>query len=195
MEIKIKDKDNLIDATIEVVNGVMIVSPKEEKVDITKFKDGDVITCGWDDGSKSYNWTGILRGEIENISDNMFIGDYCSLDCEGEFLDHNSGSDSATWVRYATEEEKKKLFDKLKEEGYKWKPATKELVKVKWKPKLSEEYFYPFFDAFKFVTNTSGWDRETFDFKMLDMGWCFKTKEECVDFCSKLNKAIENIKP
>lgn len=55
MEIKIKDHDQIIDATIEVVDGVMIVSPKEEKVDVTKFKDGDVITCGWDDGSKSYN--------------------------------------------------------------------------------------------------------------------------------------------
>ena len=195
MEIKIKDKDKLIDATIEVIDGVMIVSPKGEKVDLTKFKDGDVITCGWYGSSKSYNWTCILQGEIEYISDNMFIGDYCSLDCEGKFLDHNSGSDSATWVRYSTEEEKNKLFDKIKEEGYEWVANKKELIKVKWKPKMSEEYFYPFFDAFKFATNSSEWYRETFDFKMLDMGWCFKTEEECEQFCSKLNKAIEGVKP
>lgn len=31
MQIKIKDQDQLIDATIEVVDGVMIVSPKDEK--------------------------------------------------------------------------------------------------------------------------------------------------------------------
>lgn len=39
MEIKIKDQDQLIDATIEVVDGVLVVSPKEEKYEL---KDGDV---------------------------------------------------------------------------------------------------------------------------------------------------------
>ena len=34
-----------------------------------------------------------------------------------------------------TEEEKKKIFDKLAEEGYEWKADTKELVTLKWKPK------------------------------------------------------------
>lgn len=62
MKIKIKDQDQLIDAIIEIVGGVMIVSPKEEKVDITKFKDGDVITCGWDDNGWSFSWTCILHG-------------------------------------------------------------------------------------------------------------------------------------
>lgn len=195
MEIKIKDKYKLIDAAIEVVDGVMIVSPKEEKVDITKFKDGDVITCGWDDGSKSYSWTGILRGEIESISDNMFIGDYCSLDCEGEFLDNNSGSDSATWVRYATEAEKKQLFDRLADEGYEFDFEKKKLVKLRWKPKHSEEYHYPFFDVFKFTSSLYVWDGEIFDDAMYDKGWVFRTKEECEQFCKKLNKAIEGIKP
>ena len=37
--LKIKNQDQLIDAIIELVDGVMVVSPKEEKVDITKFKD------------------------------------------------------------------------------------------------------------------------------------------------------------
>ena len=194
MEIKIKDKDNLIEATIEVVNGVLVVSPKEEKVDITKFKDGDIITCGHHDCG-GFQWTAILQGEIECISDNMFIGDYCSLDCEGEFLVHNSGSDSATWVRYATEEEKQKLFDKLKEEGYEFDFEKKELVKLRWKPKHSEEYHYPFFDAFKFTSSSYVWDGECFDDAMLNKGWVFPTKEECEQFCSKLNKAIEGVKP
>lgn len=194
MEIKIKDQDQLIDATIEVVDGVMIVSPKEEKVDITKFKDGDVITCGHHDCG-GFQWTAILQGEIEQITDNMFIGDYCSLDCEGKFLDYNSGSDSATWVRYATEEEKQKLFDKLKEEGLEWKADTKELVKLRWKPGNEEEYYTPFFDVFKFILNTYVWEGEPFDFKMYDKGWVFRTKEECEDFCNRLNQSIEGVKP
>lgn len=197
MEIKIKDKDQLIDAIIEIVDGVMIVSPKEEKVDITKFKDGDVITCGHNDCG-GFQWTAILQGEIERIVDNMFIGDYCSLDCEGEFLVHNSGSDSATWVRYATEEEKQKLFDKLKEEGYEWDAEKKELVKVKWKPKLEEEYFSiagctvnkNIFHCRKYK-----WVDDPSDNSLYKQGRVFKTEEECQDFCNRLNKAIEGVKP
>lgn len=193
-EIKIRYQGKLTDATIEVVDGVMIVLPKEEKVDITKFKDGDVITCGHHDCG-GFQWTAILQGEIECISDNMFIGDYCSLDCKGEFLDHNSGSDSATWVRYATEEEKRKLFDKLEEEGYEFDFQKKELVKVKWKPKVGEICFHPFCDGTIFNPFKTDWVEETFYFDLFDKGWVFRTKEECEEFCSILNKAIEEIKP
>ena len=194
-ELKIKYKGKLINAIIEVVDGVMVVSPKEEKVDVTKFKDGDIITCGWDDGSKSYNWTGILRGEIEYISDNMLIGDYCSLDCEGEFLDHNSNSDSATWVRYATEEEKKKLFDKLKEEGLEWNPDERKLVRKKWKPIEYEMFYCPILNTTTFGVYADGWNGYNSELELLNKGWAFRTKEECEQFCNKLNKAIEGVKP
>lgn len=125
----------------------------------------------------------------------MSIDDYCSLDCKGEFLDHNSGSDSATWVRYATEDEKNKLFDKIKEEGYEWDEEKKELVKVKWRPKHGEEYHYPFFNGLSFASSSYIWDGECFDDAMLNKGWIFPTKEECEQFCAKLNKEIECVKP
>lgn len=195
MEIKIKDKDQLIEATIEIVNGVMIVSPKEEKADITKFKDGDVITCGHNDCG-GFQWTAILQGEIECIADNMFIGDYCSLDCKGEFLDHNSGSDSATWVRYATEEEKKKLFDKLAEEGFEWKADTKELAKLKWKPKIGETYYRPKLLYCEFVcySGITDYNNMVYIKYHINKGWVFRTKEECEQLCKRLNEAIEGIK-
>lgn len=193
MEIKIKDKDQLIDATIEVVDGVMIVSPKEEKVDVTKFKDGDVITCGHHDCG-GFQWTAILRGEIEYISDNMFIDDYCSFDCNGMFLDHNSGSDSATWVRYATEEEKQKLFDKLAEEGFEFDFEKKELVKLKLKPICGQTVFIPDFKKCIFRTLAVVWHSGESD-SILQKGMVFNTQEECQVFCDKLNKAIEEVKP
>jgi hypothetical protein len=191
MEIKIKDKDNLIDATIEVVDGVMIVSPKEEKVDITKYKDGDVITCGHD----RYQWTCILRGEIERICDNMFIADYCGINCDNTYYLKNNDSDSATWVRYATEEEKKLLFDKIEAEGYEWNPKEKKLVMKKWKPKRGEIFYHPFCDGTIFNPFKTDWVEETFYFGLFDKGWVFRTKEECEQFCKRLNQAIEEIKP
>lgn len=95
-----------------------------------KFKDGDIITCGWNEKSISYSWTCILAEAPEKVIDNYFINDYCSLDCNGGFLPYNSEADSATWVRFATDEEKEKLFKAIKENGYKWNAETKMLEKL-----------------------------------------------------------------
>lgn len=186
MEIKIKDQDQLIDVTIEVVDGVMIVSSKEEKWipkdgDIVTYMNGDKATIYVFAGGCKYNtsfyvaYSG-LRNKVFKIS-------------KGH-LDMNRDD-----IRPATEEEKQKLFDKLKEEGYEFDFEKKELVKLRWKPKHSEEYHYPFFDAFKFTSSSYVWDGECFDDAMLNKGWVFPTKEECEQFCSKLNKAIEGVKP
>ena len=193
MEVKIKQGEEMLDATIEVVDGVMVVSPKEVKCDITKFKDGDVITCGHN-YCGGYHWTCVLRGKIEYIIDNMFIDDYCSINCKGKFLNHNSSSDSATWVRYATEEEKQKLFDKIAEEGYEWDADKKELVKLKWKPYEGGYFWLPYYDSMMFAP-TKGMFNIGRDKSFLDKGWCFKTKEECQEFCNRLNDAINFVKP
>lgn len=193
MKIKINNNGEYIPATWEVVDGVMIVSPKEEKVDITQFKDGDIITCGWDGKKKCYSWTCVLRGKIEPLDDKMFIDEYCMIDSNGVYTCENGGSDSATWVRLATEEEKKKLFDALEKEGLTWDAEKKELVKLKWEPRIGEKYYYPYSD----------WNCDVFkvrcrfnlNYEDVKAGWCFKTEEECQDFCNRLNQAINNIKP
>lgn len=200
MEVKIKTDNEMVDATIEMVDGVMVVSPIEvEEVDITQFKDGDIIACGWHTGDKSYSWVSILRGEIERITDNLFIKDYCTLNCDGSFYLENGESDSTTYVRYATEEEKKKLFDKLKEEGYEFDFEKKVLVKLKWKPKdhekvyvagftfYNENSFCPFEDTV--YSGSAQWRAAE------KRGWYFQTEEECQEFCNRLNKSISSIKP
>lgn len=198
MEVKIKQGSEMLDATIEMVDGVIVVSPKEMKLDVTKFKDGDVLTGGFEDNG-GLSWTFILKGEIENFYNNYkFAKEYVSLDSNDSF-EISSYSDAIELVRYATEEEKKKLFDKLKEEGYEWKPDTKELVKLKWKPKVGDKYYHPScsitndgirFDL-AFATNTA----VSFDTKILKHNLAFKTKEECQEFCNRLNDAISSVKP
>ena len=195
MKIVINNNGERIPATLEVVDGVMIVSPIEDKVDISQFKDGDIITCGWDYDNECYSWTCVLRGEIEQIVDNMFIASYCDIDCNGECSCENGDSDSATWVRYATEEEKQKLFDALAKEGKTWDAEKKAVVELKWKPKLRETCFAPYFEFPKFITKQGLWGINWYNIEYYNKGWCFKTKEECEAYCERLNQAIEGVKP
>ena len=113
MEVKIKQGAASMYVTIEIINNVIVVTPKEDKFEP---KDGDVITCGSEcDGGLS--WTFILKGEIDYFHDDYkFAEEYVSLDSNGSF-EVGSYSDAIKWFRPATEEEKQKLFDKLKEEG------------------------------------------------------------------------------
>lgn len=191
MEVKIKQGSEMLDATIEMVDGVMVVSPKETRVDVTKFKDGNVITCGHD----AFHWTCILRGGIEYIIDNMFIEDYCGINSDGTYYLEPSDSDSATWVRYATEEEKKIFFDKLAEKGYEFDFEKKELVKLKWKPMTGQWYYTPNICNAQFKVVQHYWSNDDMDVLYFGKGWVSQTKEECQEFCNRLNDAINSVKP
>ena len=192
MEVKIKQGSEMLDATIEMFDGVMVVSPKE------KFepKDGDVLTCGRDyEGGLS--WTFILKGEIEHFHDDYkFAEEYVSLDSNDSF-EISSYSDAIKWIRLATEEEKKKLFDKLAEEGYEWKPDTKELVKLKWKPKVGEIFYTIAGNTCSnniFFVESYKWVDDSRDNNLYYRRIVFKTKDECQEFCNRLNNAINQVK-
>ena len=180
MEVRIKEGNGYVDADWTIEGDVMIVSPKE-----VKFvpKDGDVVNADGcicifkkERGSiiSSFEAYIILNNQQLRIGINVFYAKF----------------------RPATEEEKKKLFDKLAEEGYSWDAERKELVKLKWKPKEGDLYYAPFLFATifqpisKFFTSDSGTCLE-----QKNVGWCFKTPEECERFCKKLNEVINQAKP
>ena len=195
MEIKIKTKEGLVDASIEIVNGIMIVSPKELP-NCSNFKDGDIIVCGWSDSE----WICILKGEIESVGKRYYLEDYCGIYLKGKGSDEEiwleqSYSDSALFVRYATEEEKKKLFDKLAEEGYEFDFEKKELVKLRWEPKYNNIYWSPALYDNEFIPWEYSWQNSEIGNERLGKGWVFRTKEECQAFCAKLNEAINSVKP
>ena len=180
MEVKINNNGGMLDATIEMVDGVMVVSPKEVKFEP---KDGDVVSVC--DGSKIFT----CKYYIGGIDLCAYIG--------WDFI-NNHVFEEGDWYanRFATEEEKQKLFDKLAEEGYEWKPGTKGLVKLKWKPKEGEEFWLPLYytspSEFKPITSLLNKGR---DKVILVKGWVFKTKEECQEFYNRLNDAINQVKP
>lgn len=182
MEVKIKQGKEMIDATIDMVDGVMVVSPKE-----VKFvpKDGDVIVSGGDT-----RFVAIFKRMKEEYS----FYYYALLVLGGDKKPQIDRWASFKSVRPATEEEKQKLFDKLAEEGYSWDAERKELVELKWKPKEGETCFAPYFDFPKFITKQWLWEINGFSTDYYNKNWIFRTKEECQEFCNRLNEAITQVK-
>ena len=185
MGVKIKNGEEMIDAAIEMVDGVMVVSPK-----VVKFepKDGDILfiksSC---DNIIIYKESdyGICR--YVNFSDNRYLYTDNTIVCD---------KDDVKVIRPATEEEKKKLFDKLEEEGFEWDAEKKEVVKLKWKPKVGDTYYRPDFNRCMFMCYEGRCRYDTMRYikDCIEKGWCFKTKEECQEFCNRLNDAINSVK-
>lgn len=94
-----------------------------------KFKDGDVLVVNYSDGKKKACFENIFI-----LNKPEFYGkwnSYCHLDGVGCF--HSKETYLAydkDNPRFATEEEKEKLFQAIKENGYKWNPGTKTLEKL-----------------------------------------------------------------
>ena len=177
---------NLNDVCYTMENGTIRRVYEIRKVE-TKFepKDGDVVTCT----NSCCAYTLIVKKISVDIVDHYAI------------LINNDRLKVGDYARYrnlrpATKEEKKRLFDKLAEEGYEWKPDTKELVKLKWKPKEGEYFYFPICSVLTCIFTTNGTMYNSGrDKSLLNMGWYFKTAEECEQFCRQLNQAIKGVKP
>ena len=174
----------MIDATIEMVDGVMVVSPKVEKFEP---KDGDVVYAGG-----HYDYVFIYK---DVLTAEAYY--YVSLSLKSDKIELPDGGHISyvSQLRPATEEEKKLLFDKLKEKGYEWDAEKKEVVKIKWKPSYNGEYYFkPRLDMGQFMAHKTKWLNDATDKVYNKKGWIFKTQKECEAFCYKLNQAIKGIK-
>jgi hypothetical protein len=87
-----------------------------------KFKDGDIVATG------EGNWIGITSGGDRN----EFIPTYCVLTNHDELVVYSGYQEEWLFNRLATEEEKVKLFEKIKERGYRWNADEKRLEKLAW---------------------------------------------------------------
>ena len=178
----------MLDATIEMVDGVMVVSPKEVKFEP---KDGDIVyikTNGESIIIYKEHKDGI--GRYVNFSNN----EYLYIDNYGIVC--NKGDTEV--IRPATEEEKEMLFNKLAEEGYEWDAEKKEVVKLKWKPADREKVYvagFTFYGEHPFCPFEDAAYADSMQWRAVyKRGWYFKTIEECQSFCDKLNQAIDSVK-
>ena len=111
---------------INCKNGECLLFPSKDQRDWSKFQrpfiDGDIVVCT----NKSCTFTAIFKSMRDGSSfyrygvmyDNKFR---CLDSCWSGFNDS---------CRLATEEEKTKLFDAIKANGYKWNAETKTLEKL-----------------------------------------------------------------
>ena len=84
------------------------------------FKNGDIVAFDSKDGAYLF----IFK---EYIYDHNYAQCYMMLNCNGDIDFESMGY---FVERFATEEEKAKLFKAIKDNGYKWNPETKTLEKL-----------------------------------------------------------------
>jgi hypothetical protein len=110
------------------MNGECMLFPSKANCDWTKFiipfKQGDIVAKTSISGD---TWVGIFM-QREGFSESFIP--YCSIDFNGKFYNKNTYNHSYKGVHIATSEEKQKLFDAIKANGYKWNPETKTLEKL-----------------------------------------------------------------
>lgn len=111
-------------------DGECVLFPSKENRDwsmFAPFKDGDIVT-----GNTGQPF---IFKSCDLRSDS--VQSYCGLDiCDRLHLDSDDWI-SARGIRLATKEEKQRLFDAIKANGYKWNPDTKKVEKLeelKWNP-------------------------------------------------------------
>lgn len=127
MEIVLKQGDRLPvpEGCKAVVEGdvVLIESKKQE------FKDGDILAS-------------TERAIVKTIL--IFKG---KEPRRNSFRSHfnSSGLNEEGWAytlfRYATDEEKQALFDKMKEKGLQWNAEEKRVEKIRWRAEIGEFYY------------------------------------------------------
>jgi hypothetical protein len=110
------------------IDGKCIIFPKgkttwEGFVPPCKFKDGDIVAHQNHMGT----WIGIYH---KHDYLNETFSSYCCIGRDGKFWASFNNDHGYDKTRFATEEEKQKLFKAIKANGYKWNLETKELEKL-----------------------------------------------------------------
>ena len=186
MEVKIKTDKGLVDATIEMFDGVMVVSQASDY----EPKDGDFVAI--------YNiGLDVWMPAIYKVSDPICGATvYCIYNGNKKLRVNRTGIKICNGIRLANEEERLFLLGVLEYEGYKWDAEKKEVRKKKWKPGVGELFYFPRWNGMShafYCMSFKYMSEETLEKNMDD--WMFQTEEECKEICEKLNEKIKEVEP
>ena len=150
MEIKFNAKDTvrIPDGCKAIIKDGVVIFEKEESKE-QEFKRGDVIV------SKANE---ILIVDVHSF-ENRILRSFVNIKEDGTLFNssYSSWNEHHTW-RLASEEEKQKLFEKMKEQGLRWNAEKKRVEKIRWRAKKGERYFsfygcttLPIIDEYKLI--------------------------------------------
>lgn len=167
VELQCGDTISIPEGCKAVVKDGIVTIEKE----VQEFKDGDVL-------ASVYNGCMVIFEKYNSAW--SFKSHYN----EGYDKDASFNNDA---FRYATEEEKQLLFDKMKDEGLRWNAEEKRVEKMRWRAKNGEKYY---------VVNNLGHvvaDKESgFDIDRLrwEFGNHFRTEEQAEEAARRVKETL-----
>ena len=179
MKVKYNDQEIEIpeNATIEVVNGDLVIKPKE-----IEFKDGDIC---FSDNSRIK-----MVFILEYMNWGNKINYHACLSSYG--IEYKDWLDSNGDIRLATEEEKQKLLDALHKDGKDWDAENKKIVDYRWRAKFNEYYFYINDSDIKIIKTTD--QNFNVDILRYKNGNYFQTEQQAEQALEKIKKVLKSIK-
>ena len=176
-------------------DGECILFPSREERDWSKFnpkKDRLVSTCEFKDGdivaTNSGSRVFILQRAYSDVKGYCYVG--YDFDFNEFFFS------CRRFDRLASEEEKQKLFDAIKERGYRWNAETKILEKLI-KPKFDPKTLQPFDRVLVRLRKDCIWNVTFFSHYNKEVSWgcypCVTTSCKSYDKCIPYNDETKHL--
>lgn len=180
MEVKLKAGDslNIPEGCKAVIKDGIVVFEKEENKE--EFKRGDVIVSKMNE---------ILLVDVHSF-ENCRLRSFVHIRQDGMLSDssYSLWNENYTW-RYATEEEKQLLFDKMKEQGLKWNDEEKRVENIRWRAKYDEKYYYVSTEGIVLEDKEGG---HIIDDNRYKFGNYFRTKEQAEEAAKRIKEVLCN---
>ena len=187
MEIKLKlNGENVVLNISDItVNGKPVGIDNKEQVDAPKFKDGDF--CYSTNGFSNYVF--IFKSKIDSDRSKYHALMYLGWTVDASFKINDQCISKPDKTRLASGKEKEILLKALKENALRWDEESKEILDLKWKPKLGETYF-----SFDYHMQPSCfiWTNTENDENCYLNNKCFKTLEEAEKYAKKIAEILKN---
>ena len=168
---------------------------KEELVPPCEFKDGDILSyqCGYLKNRTIYIYRYHKRFNTSYYVALSFDPKKSLMICDKGGLALNAYD---LTVRFATEEEKQKLFKTIKDNGYKWNAKTKTLEKLV-KPKFDPKTLKAFDKVLVRLTKDCIWNATFFSHYDKEVSWgcypCVTTSCKSYDKCIPYNDETKHL--
>ena len=169
-----------------VIKDGSVVFEKEGKKQVQEFKDGDVLI---DDCTFSEYPCKIIMIYKGIKSKDECYKCYIHRNMNGSLIINGDCCNSpSAKVRYATEEEKKLLFDKMKEQGLKWNAEEKRVEKIRWRAEDGRIYFCIDNQGIVIVDKECGY---YVDKNRHEYGNYFHTKEQAEEAAKRVKETLK----